>query len=152
MWFAYQNQAFRWRRVVSLMLCVCVVGACQISLLSQYDETTDKAVSALQKKMESHLLTLETKDGSPECMYAFFQPAYRDLKVDASAITIRAAAIPKNELTAEQAQLLGKSIETLEKLHQIACLSKAQIAPLRIQFNSSFTAILKLELAKRRGA
>lgn len=97
------------------------------------------------------MLSLEAKDGLPECMYAFFQSAYQDLKVDASAIAVRAAALPKNDITAEQARLLSKSVETLEQLHQIACLTKAQIAPLRLQFNSEFTAMLKLELAKRRG-
>lgn len=140
-----------WQRALCLMVWVGLLSGCQISLLSQYDETTDKAVSALQKKMESHLLSLEAKEGLPECVVSFYGATYQDLKVDASAITVRAAAIPKNDLTAQQVQLLGQSIETLEKLHQIACLSKAQIAPLRLQFNASFTAILKLELAKRRG-
>ncbi|MBI3711559.1 MAG: hypothetical protein HY253_01145 [Burkholderiales bacterium] len=142
-------------RQLRFFLCLSgllILSACNIQLISHYDETTDKTVTALQKKMESHLLTLEAKDGLPECVYSFFQSAYQDLKVDASAIAVRAAAIPKNELTAEQTRLLGKSIETLEQLHQIACISKAQIAPLRMQFNASFTAILKLELAKRRGA
>lgn len=142
---------FGWIRALCLVVSVGVLSGCQISLLSQYDETTDKSVSALQKKMELHLLTLEAKERLPECAYSFHGATYQDLKVDASAIAVRAAAIPKNELTAEQVQLLGQSIETLEKLHQIACLSKAQIAPLRLQFNASFTAILKLELAKRRG-
>lgn len=142
--------------LVRLRIFLCLSGflilsACNIQLLSQYDETTDKAVSALQKKMEAHLLSLESKEGQPECAYLFQSAIYQELKVDASAIAVRAAAISKNELTAEQVQLLGKSIETLEKLHQIACLQKTQIATLRIQFNSSFTAILKLELAKRRG-
>lgn len=142
---------FRRFRLFLGLSCFLILSACNIQFISHYDETTDKAVSALQKKMEGHLLSLEAKDGLPECAYSFFQSHYQDLKVDASAIAVRAAALPKNELTAEQVQLLSKSIETLEKLHQIACVSKAQVAPLRIQFNSSFTAILKLELAKRRG-
>ncbi len=147
----YPTKLFLRCRLFLSLSCLLILCACNIQLISHYDETTDKAVTVLQKKMEAHLLSLEAKAGLPECMYAFFQPTYQDLKVDASAIAVRAAAIPKNEITAEQALLLGKNIETLEQLHQLACVSKEQIAPLRIQFNSGFTAILKLELAKRRG-
>ena len=133
-----------------LALTVALSG-CAIKLISSYDDVTDKTVTALQKKTEAHLVALEAVDGLPECKYENHKPFYDEAKVDVSAITVRAAAIPKNEITTEQTVLLSKSLETLEKLHKIACLSKDQIAPLREQFNSSFTAILKLELAKRRG-
>lgn len=134
----------------SLIMALAISG-CSIKLISSYDETTDKAVTALQKKTEAHLVALESVDGLPECKYEKHKQFYDEAKVDVSAIAVRAAAIPKNEITTEQAILLSKSFESLEKLHKIACLTNGQIAPLRTQFNSSFTAILKLELAKRRG-
>jgi hypothetical protein len=124
---------------------------CAIKPISSYDETTDKTVTALQKKTAAHLVSLQSLDGLPECKYENHKSFYEEAKVDVSAIEVRAAAIPKNEITTEQAQLLANSLDSLEKLHKIACLSKDQIKPLRIQLNSSFTAILKLELAKRRG-
>lgn len=133
-----------------LTIAVALSG-CAVKLISSYDETTDKTVTALQKKTEAHLVALEAVDGLPECKYEQHKQFYSEAKVDVSAIAVRAAAIPKNDITTEQTMLLTSSLETLEKLHKIACLSKEQIAPLRIQFNSSFTAILKLELAKRRG-
>jgi hypothetical protein len=124
---------------------------CAVKLISSYDEATDTAVTALQKKTEAHLIALEGAEGSPECKFENKKQFYETAKVDVSAISVRAAAIPKNEITTEQAVQLSKSLESLEKLHKIACLSKDQIAPLREQFNVSFTGILKLELAKRRG-
>lgn len=133
-----------------LALMVALSG-CAVKLISSYDETTDKTVTALQKKTEAHLVALEAVEGLPECKYEKHKQFYDEAKVDVSAITVRAAAIPKNEITTEQSILLSQSLVSLEKLHKIACLSKDQIAPLRTQFNSSFTAILKLELAKRRG-
>lgn len=133
-----------------LTIAVALSG-CAVKLISSYDETTDKTVTALQKKTEAHLVALEAVDGLPECKYERHKQFYSEAKVDVSAIAVRAAAIPKNDITTEQTMLLTSSLETLEKLHKIACLSKDQIAPLRTQFNSSFTAILKLELAKRRG-
>jgi hypothetical protein len=128
-----------------------VISGCSIKLISSYDETTDKTVTALQKKTEAHLVALEAVEGLPECKYEKHKQFYDEAKVEVSAIAVRAAAIPKNEITTDQANLLSGSLESLEKLHKIACLTKDQIKPLRTQFNSSFTAILKLELAKRRG-
>ena len=46
------------------------ISGCAIKLVSSYDETTDKTVSALQKKTETHLVNLETLEGLPECVYS----------------------------------------------------------------------------------
>ena len=64
---------------------------------------------------------------------------------------MRARAIPDNDITIQQIVLLKENIDLLEQLHKLGCLTKEQIETLRISFNSGFTAILKLELAKRRG-
>jgi hypothetical protein len=135
---------------VFLALAV-VLSGCAVRLISSYDETIDKAVTALQKNTETHLVALEGVEGLPECKYEKHKQFYDQAKVDVSAIAVRAAAIPKNEITTEQAGLLSNSLDSLVKLHKIACLTKDQIAQLRTQFNVSYTAILKLELAKRRG-
>jgi hypothetical protein len=134
-----------------LLAAILATSGCAVKLISSYDETTDIAVSALHKKTETHLLKLEALDGLPECKYENHRAFYEQAKVEVSSIAVRAAAIPKNEITTEQVTLLAKNVDTLEKLHKIACLSREQVMPLRIQFNSSFTGILKLELAKRRG-
>ncbi len=80
------------------------------------------------------------------------------MKVDVSAIEVRAAAIPQNGPTVKQIGLLSDSLEALEKLHQTKsklgkgrdCLAEDELKPLRRNFNTSFTAILKLEIAKKR--
>jgi len=136
---------------VAILALALAVSGCSIKLISSYDETTDKTVTDLQKKTEAHLVALEAVEGLPECIYEKHKKFYDEARVDVSAIAVRAAAIPKNEITTEQTILLSNSLDSLGKLHKIACLSKDQIKPLRTQFNSSFTAILKLELAKRRG-
>ncbi|MCZ0750099.1 MULTISPECIES: hypothetical protein [Aeromonas] len=130
---------------------VLLISGCTVKLISSYDEATDKAVTALQKKTETYFVSLEAVEGLPECVYEKHKDFYNEAKVDVAAIAVRAAAIPKNEITTQQAELLSSNLNTLEKLHKIACLSQDQISLLRTQFNSSFTAILKLELAKRRG-
>lgn len=147
------ERASNHRILVSVILLTIsvILSGCAVKLISSYDEATDKAVSALQKKTEAHLVALEALEGLPECTHEKHKQFYQEAKVDVSAIAVRAAAIPKNKITTEETVLLSKNLELLEKLHKISCLSKDQISPLRTQFNTSFTAILKLELAKRRG-
>lgn len=135
---------------VTFLVIALIVSGCTVKLISSYDETTDKAITALHKKTEMHLVGLEVIEDLPECKYENQKKFYEEAKVDVSAIVVRAAAIPKNEITVDQTTLLSKSLENLENLHKIACLSKKEIAPLRMQFNTIFTAILKLEIAKRR--
>lgn len=144
------SQLSIWWIAVYVMLASGLTG-CTVKLISDYDETTDRAVSALQRKTESHLVTLENVENLPDCVYDKHKQFYDDAKIDVSAITVRAAAIPKNNITTKETQLLLDSLEKLERLHKISCLSKDQIALLRSHFNTSYTAILKLELAKRRG-
>jgi hypothetical protein len=124
---------------------------CTVKLISSYDEKTDIAVSDLQKRMEIFFFTLESQEGLPECAYENHTEFYKEVKVSVSAIEVRARAIPDNDTTVQQVVLLRENIEMLEQLHKMSCLSKAQMEPLRINFNSGFTAILKLELAKKRG-
>ena len=138
--------------LVSVCLAMTLaLSSCTVKLVSGYDETTDRAVTDLQRKTEAHLVTLESVEGLPECTYENHKQFYDEAKVDISAITVRAAAIPKNDITTQESQLLASQLDNLEKLHKIACLSKDQITLVRTHFNTSFTAILKLELAKRRG-
>ena len=138
--------------LVSVCLVVTLaLSSCTVKLVSGYDETTDRAVTDLQRKTEAHLVTLESVEGLPECTYENHKQFYDEAKVDISAITVRAAAIPKNDITTQESQLLASQLDNLEKLHKIACLSKDQITLVRTHFNTSFTAILKLEFAKRRG-
>lgn len=141
-----------WHFRIGLFLIVSLsVSACTLKLVSSYDEVTDKAVTDLQRKVETFLVTLGAEQGRPACAYSNYQTFYREAEVDVSAIRVRAAAIPQNELTVEQLRLLDDSLDKLKRLHQIACPSAEQLKALQTAFNASFTAILKLELAKKRG-
>lgn len=142
-----------WRPVALLLLLMVtlLLQACAIKMVSDYDEVTDQAVMALQRKTAAHLLGLQTVAASSGCLYDKHKDFYEEAKADVSAIEVRTAALPNNELENQQVQLLGSSLESLEKLHQLACLSPEQIRPLLIQFNVQFTSILRFELARRRG-
>lgn len=140
--------------LLSMFISILVfsVSACsRVEFISHYDEATDIAVTALQRKTETHFVMLDSIQESPECKYVSNKQFYNEAKVDVSAIIVRASAIPKNNKTIKQTELLSRSLDNLSKLHKISCLSKSQIDVLRTQFNVIFTAILKLEFAKRRG-
>jgi hypothetical protein len=137
------------------MLVFC---GCAPKLISRYDEQTDQTVTALQKKVDGFLIKLHGLEGTPACAYPRYRGFYEDVKVDVSAIEVRAAAIPQNSATVKQLGLLSKSLEALETLHKLKsklgkqrnCLTEDELKPLRRNFNTSFTAILKLEIAKKR--
>ena len=143
------------RKPALLLLLACLallLQGCAVKLVSDYDEVTDQAVMALQRKTTAHLLGLQTLASSGSgCKYEKHLAFYEEAKADASAIEVRAAALPDNQLETQQVQLLANSLESLEQLHRIGCLSPEQIKPLLIQFNVQFTSILRFELARRRG-
>lgn len=134
---------------------IALLSGCAIQLVSSYDEKTDVAVTALQRKFESFFVKLESLKVPPACGYEKNKSFYDESKVDVSAIQVRAAAVPLNEIVIEQAKSLFENLERLEQLHKLKgetrCLSSDEIQPLRQAFTSSFIAILKLELAKKRG-
>ncbi|HDH07412.1 MAG TPA: hypothetical protein ENG89_00100 [Candidatus Moranbacteria bacterium] len=152
--------------LVSLSILLSIIflalSGCTVKFVSQYDEITDSSVTALQRKVETFMVTLESQDGLPECSYEHHKEFYQEAKVDLSAMRVRAAAISKNKITVAQLKLLSDSFIQLENLHKLKveksestnnlrCITKDEVSLLRTAFNSSFTAILKLELAKKRG-
>jgi hypothetical protein len=126
-------------------------GCSTIELVSQYDEVTDKAITALQKKTETHLESLTREQSKPKCEHQNYVSFYSEAKVDLSGLAVRTAAIPNNTNSEERINLMSNSIDSFEQLHKLACLSTAQIELLRVDLNRGYTAILKAELAKKRG-
>lgn len=136
--------------LVTLLLAIGISG-CTVKLVADYDEVTDQSVTALQMHVESFLVGLERKFGTPEAAYELHTGFYDQTKVQLSALRVRAAARPKNEVTVQQLDLLASSLNSLEQLHELGFEDVAEIQPLRNAFRTSFTSILALELAKKRG-
>ena len=141
-------------RLAPLLIGFAVLGCSTITLISRYDEVTDQSVTAFGKKMDSFLASLERNTGKQEASYDANVSFYDGARVDIRAMQVRAKAIPKNEITQEQLALLMSSVEDLEKLHRIKAngqIPSDEIAHLRTAFQTSCGAVLKLELAKKRG-
>jgi hypothetical protein len=143
-------------RFILLMLVFAIsVSGCAVTLVSQYDEQTDANVTALQKKFDAYFLKL---DGAsfPDCSFAANKSFYDDINVQLSSARVRANAIPKNDITLQELDALSKAISDFAAAQKIrdsksSCLPAQLIEADRTMFNSIFTAILKFELAKKRG-
>ncbi len=138
------------RAFLGFVILAIALAGCSVNLISAYDENIDKSVTQLQKEIETFFVTIDGQNAT-ECTYDKHKDFYKESKVAISAIEVRARAIPKNEISVEQVGLLNDSLSSMEELHKLGCLDKDQVSNLRSNFNTSITAILKLELAKKRG-
>ncbi len=146
----YLSLVVRTRSFLTLLFVLAMSG-CSVQLVSHYDEKTDALVTQLQKEIATFFVTVEGQEGLPECQYDNHQTFYLNSKVAISALQVRAKAIPNNAITITQIGLLNDSLGQLEQLHQLGCFTANTVTSVRTSFNSSITAILKLELAKKRG-
>lgn len=143
------------RNVLVIVVTTLFISGCTVTLVSKYDEQTDANVTALQKKLDTYLLKL---DGAtyPDCSFAANKSFYDEVNVQLSGAQVRASAIPKNDITVQQLDALSKAIANLETVQKLrddkkTCLPSEIVKVDRTMFNSIFTAILKYELAKKRG-
>ena len=141
-------------RIYSFLVCLLFIfplASCQIQLIAKYDETTDKAVTALHRKTENFLTQFQENIHTPAWSYSNKKDFYREVRVDISAIKVRAGALAQNTHTIKQLEILSKQFNLLENLHMKNSLNPISIGNIRNSFEVAFTAILKLEMAKRRG-
>ncbi len=147
----------KYHNFLILFLMAFTLGACStVELISQYDEETDKNVTALHKDITTFLTKLGNKTDFATCSHASNLDFYEQARIDLTTITVRAHAIPKNDITINMLGTLGSSIDTLEQLHLAknagsTCLTSGELALIQGSFNVSTTSILRLETAKKRG-
>jgi hypothetical protein len=140
-------------RCFPLALVLILALGCKVKLISDYDDVTDRAVTELQRKVEGFVHRMESSAGTPAGEYAQNKPFYIDARTDVGAIQVRARAIDHNERTLQSLDHLKIGIDHLEQLHRSAGtrgLTEALAEPALAALNTQFTAIIKLELAKKR--
>ncbi len=132
-------------------LSATVLGAtacANIRLISDYDPIVDEAVTALQKDVDTFLTRLDD-EVAPTVEEA--QEIFDQLHVDLRAIQVRASAQTKNELIIQQLDLVADNLGLLTEAYGEGIEDPQEIELFRNSFQTQFRAILKLELAKRRG-
>src|SRR5262245_10245375 len=140
----------RFRLGLALVLNLALAGCVAVHLIADYDAKLDAGVTDLQRKTETFLVKLERAGTKPEGKYEANVAFYDEVKVDLSALQVRADSVALNRQTSEQLTLLRNSFDQMEKFHKDqGTLSPLIIAETRKQMNFQFTAILTLEVAKK---
>lgn len=134
--------------LVSLALVLLSAPGCAVTLISQYDEQLDRSATALQLEMDGFLTSLEA---DPQPTPAASRQFYTDYQVKLRGVLLRAQTHPRNTLTVQQLELMTKNLHELQAAHEAGPLDPGAIAVTRNLFNLGWQAIIKLELAKKRG-
>lgn len=139
------------RGIILSMLALCLCSCTSIRLISAYDEITDKNISALQEKVSGFFVEIKEVIGTEQAQYKHYNSFYRDVKTALEGLQIRANAIDKNELVQQQLVLLAQQLADLETLHKKGFNNTAVLQSAQEACNRSFTAIIRLQLALKRG-
>ncbi|QDH78465.1 hypothetical protein FKX85_05225 [Echinicola soli] len=140
-------------KIFSLLLLFLLCGhACtSVRLISEYDPITDEKITELEEKVAAYFVQLERTIGTEEADYEHYQTFFDEAKVDLNTLAVRAAAVDKNRIVQEQVKELQNMVSNLEFLHKMGFASAEQLPPLKTAFNSAFTAIIRLQMALKRG-
>lgn len=133
------------------LLLLLLGSSCTLKLIADYDQYSERTATELQKRMDQHLTNLEAKAGTPAAEYAANVDFYNTYLVDVRSLEIRARSRPKNDITIQQLPLIIDSTDELRAAHEDSPLPKEAIPTYRDLFNQAWGAIIKLELAKKRG-
>ena len=143
------------RKSAAIFLAALTLTGCA-NMGAPYDAQTEKALMSLNGKTSEILIDLEGSQDFPEINYKQYQNAYKAVHLELSNLELRASAIPKNDKTQKQIVLLTKTVKQFEALHQLdfgkTLYGKQEaIKTSRLTFKQALKAMLKLELAKKRG-
>ena len=134
---------------VLAIVIFATVGCSYVKPVSAYDELMDKGITTLQKNTEKVLLMIETYPGKEESTYEYHRDYYKQATIEVSSLKIRAEAIQEDNLSTKMLDKLLGNIKRFENDH-IEGITANEVALYRGGFNSQFTALLSLELAKKR--
>lgn len=153
--------------VVFILALSLLVSACMsVRLVSDYDEPTDRALTALQKDTDHFIIELIANARTEKNAFEKHAAFYTDLDKQLRSLEFRANSIPNNKKTVEliakiRASILGegKCTEEGNSLRDLHCLaSNSSKGPPKVALtisqrnvNQTIGAALALELAKKHG-
>jgi len=133
---------------LALLLLSLLVASCSLVATAPYDAGTDKNLTKLHKQTAQFFVAAANPI---DCDYRHYFDFYQTSSVALSGLRVRAAAIGGNAYTVAQLGLLAENYASLARLHKLGCLNARQVDELWTTFDSSFSAVLRLELGKKYG-
>lgn len=166
-----------WRFLLALLAAIALSACTTVTLISDYDEQTDKSLSALQQSTDAFFTKLlaelpkKQKDArSEKNAYKAHEKFYTDLEEQLRKIEFRVQSIPKNGKSIKLVSdirlvLLSSDDEKIQctengsSLQDLHCMPESkERGPLRKSLeiaqrniNQTIGAALTLELAKKQG-
>jgi hypothetical protein len=124
-------------------------GCFSVKLVADYDEAVDKQVTELYKDVSIYMLELANKPEVSGADSAARASKYNDIQLNISMLKLRAVAKEKNNQQIEQTELLTDSWNKIGELQKLKP-SKEMVLNAQSGLEITLTAILKLEIAKKR--
>lgn len=154
-------------RTLYSLLLVATLSACSVQLVSEYDEQLDKGITELQKQTASILAKMNKSLNNPSISYQARD--YDELRSTLDILLVRSQSRDKNEATTNALYAMGfatledpptppqgnvpKDSFSLQKRHMLKdAMTAEDLRDLRTLLNTRYQAILRLELAKKRGS
>ncbi len=135
---------------LAVLAGVLFVGCQNVKFVSDYDEEIDRGITTFQKQVERHLAVLERGLGTPAAEFSKSEEFYDNTRIDLGLLRARAELDPKNGITVQQIDILLRHLKRLAEFHR-GGLAANDIVLFRGNFSTACTAIIKFELAKKRG-
>lgn len=146
--------AFNKLRILTLATLL-LFTACKLTLLSAYDETTDRVLSEMQQSTTAFFVQYETTPAAPGLKYENQQPFYQGLKTSSRTLRIRNNAIEQNKPMITLLDLLDENINLMDSLHRQkpdGLLAPHDVRLLKSAFETQYTAMFKFILALKTRA
>lgn len=134
-----------WLALVALLLAV----SCSTTLMARHDEHIEAAVVELQPALDRFLT--EAALDPENAPYRTAAGFYTECALKLRTTLMWARSHPRNDETIEQIELMLDNLEVLRAAHESGPLDPAACMVFRDMFNTGWTAILTLEMAKKRG-
>lgn len=130
-----------WLAVLMLLL-----AACDVTLISRYDEVIDRGITNFQQKMDLYLIQKQ-KDPMPAYRESFYDSVFADLQM----LKTRAESVPKNAQMSSIITSLRKQVQTVKTRDSSGSRSPDLYRIADETIDQNCMDALTLELAKKRG-
>lgn len=142
-------------RTHELFLCSVVFfafimnGCFSVKFVADYDEAVDKQVTELYRNISTYMQDLVNTPQVSAVDSIARAAKYNSIQLDIGTLKLRASAKDKNDEQIQQVDLLANSWGSIAKLQALKATSREFINA-QSGLEISLTAILKLELAKKK--
>jgi hypothetical protein len=133
---------------------MALVACGPVRFVSPYDEVIDRGASDIYTRIVTFVDKMTPLAGKPEGTYSANSAFYSELKGSVASLQLRASVQGKNEVTIALVKELGTNVDNLRRLHEMskdAGLPSILAGPALSALETNCSAIVKFEVAKRRG-